>query len=547
MLAAKYKRIEDYPYIRLVWENQDLIKAEKCRRDFFTLVKEFWDIIINDDPIYNWHIPYLCKFLQKQFYQVCSRSPKEKDIIINIPPGTTKSTIVTIMFPAWVWIAKLPKKEYIRYYKKVYRKEKQKNPDFKFKDLIITGKDLRFITGSYGNALSLDHSELSRDIIISDKYKRFFPEIEIRHDKSQKSNFKNNHGGTRFTTSVGSGVMGTHAHFILVDDPLDPEGGYSDADREKANRWVTGTLSTRKVDKKITVTILIMQRIHQDDPTAHLLNKKKGKIKHICLPADCNEFDNVKPKRLKKYYKKGLLDSIRLGKTEIESLRLELGPYGFAGQLGQDPKPREGGMFQRKDMEIVDVAPAGGTQWVRGWDFAGTSKEEAKKKGTKPAYSAGVKLKYCDGIFYIGHIVRERVSGRGLRSLMKNIASQDGKETLIDYPQDPGSAGKSQAQDLASYLAGYTFYYSTESGDKVLRADPVSAQSQAGNIKLVKGDWNEPFIDEVEYFPNGFKDQIDALSRAFRRVVILKNMDNDTVGAPAGVKSKNQPYPKAEE
>ena len=84
--------------------NLDLVKAELCKRDFFFFVQEFWGEIIPDEPVYNWHIKYLCDELQQIVERVARREDKLYDLVINIPPGTSKSTIATVMLPAWAWI-----------------------------------------------------------------------------------------------------------------------------------------------------------------------------------------------------------------------------------------------------------------------------------------------------------------------------------------------------------------------------------------------------------------------------------------------------------
>lgn len=491
----------------------DALIAEACRRSLFLFVQEFWSVIIPEEPVYNWHIPYLCKELEKCFRSVVNRREKEYDLIINIPPGTTKSTLCTVMFPAWCWIAR--------------------NPD----NPAQTGADLRFMTGSYSSGLSLEHAELSRDIIWSDKWKRFYPDVIIRHDKAQKSNFKNNHKGTRFSTSVGSTATGVHAHFLLIDDPVDPKKALSDTERDAANRWMDQTLSTRKVDKRITVTILIMQRLHKMDPTGNMVEKSlPDKLRHIVLPGD-TEYE-VKPASLLKFYRNGLLDPLRLSPSVLAENKAKLGSYGYGGQFGQSPKPREGAMFQEEWFEIVDSIPAGGSKWVRGWDLAATTEQESKNG--EPPYTAGVLMKEVDGIFYIAHASRFRKSPDKVRQSVKALASQDPPGTTIDLPQDPGQAGKDQVKSFVRYLAGYEVRYSIESGDKVLRAEPLSAQAEAGNIKLLRGSWNREYIDEISYFPNGFKDQVDASTRAFNRLVKLQNITGGTVGPPAGVKNKKR-------
>lgn len=497
---------DDRAILKLLNNRENLV-AEKCRRSFFFFVKTFWSEIIGEEPVYNWHIPFLCQELEIVFNEVINRRPKLYDLIINIPPGTTKSTICTVMFPAWVWIAR--------------NRENLKE----------TGAGLRFMTGSYNSTLSLEHAELSRDIIWSDKWKEYFPEVTIRHDKAQKSNFKNKQKGTRFSTSVGSTATGVHAHFLIIDDPVDPKKALSDTERASASRWMDQTLSTRKVDKKITVTILIMQRLHKTDPTGNMM-ENTAKLRHIVLPAK-NDY-TITPPELEKYYVDGLLDPVRLDQEVLDEYRDKLGSYGYSGQFGQDPRPREGAMFQEEWFEIVGAIPAGGTQWVRGWDLAATT--EAEAKSGQPAYTAGVKLKRVDGVTYIAHSKRGRWSGEGTRKVIKNTASQDEVGTIQDIPQDPGQAGKAQVRDYVKYLPQYDVRYSTESGDKILRAEPLSAQAEAGNVKLLRGPWNKEFIDEITFFPAGFKDQVDGTTRAYNRAVQLEDTQGDTVGGPAGFK-----------
>lgn len=506
--------------------------SNRCRKSFYFFLKEFWPIIIPEEPVLNWHIKYLCNQLQRLVHDAIARKPKKHDIIINIPPGTTKTTICSIALPAWAWIAELPYNKYKRFYRKKRLTSKHR----------ITGRDLRIITGSYAQDITLINSLKSRDIIKSRKYAEYFPEIQIRTDQDTKSDYANTFGGQRFSTSVGSRVMGQHAHLILVDDPIDPEQTLSDAIRGKANIFMDN-LNTRKVNKKNTPIVLIMQRLHKYDPTGHVLDKskqRKTKVKHICLPGT-TEYE-IKPAKLKKRYKDGLLDPVRLAQAELDDLRVVLGAYGYSGQIGQDPRPREGGMFNRTDFEVVAAAPASKLNKARGWDLAATSEAEAKIKGTQPAYTSGVRMSYTDGIFYIEEVRRFRGGPAKVRRRMKNTASVDGLETIQDFPQDPGQAGKAQARSLAAHLAGYRVTYSPESGDKILRAEPFSAQCQAGNVKLVMGPWVMPFLDEADYFPNGFKDQIDAAVRAFKRILILKAEQEDTedICGPGGYRQENR-------
>ena len=288
-------------------------RAELCRKEFFYFVQTFWEVIIPEDPIWNWHIPYLCNKLQGIAEGVRDRQAGQKDLIINIPPGTTKSTICTIMFPLWCW---------------------------------TIDPTLRILTASYAYSLSLDHCIRSRDILRSNKFRQLFPDVRIKKDEDNKSHYRNTEGGERMATSVGGSVTGFHAHLLIVDDPLNAQEALSEVKLQDTTRFIDQTLSTRKVDKDITTTVLIMQRLHVNDPTGHWLEQRGEDIDHICLPAAYSA--QVKPAEVKAYYDKGggLLDPVRLSQATMDNLKKQLGSYGYAGQILQQPTPLEGSIWQ---------------------------------------------------------------------------------------------------------------------------------------------------------------------------------------------------------
>ena len=216
------------------------------------------------------------------------------------------------------------------------------------------------------------------------------------------------------------------------------------------------------------------------------------------------------------------------GVEDAFALQTETGNYivwglassNSAGQMQQRPAPRSGGMFDRNWWDIVEAAPAGGVV-VRGWDLAGT--EEAAGKKIKASWTAGCKMKLSKGTYYIEDVNRFRGSPATVERGVRNTAEQDGYSVLVDLPQDPGQAGKAQAQYLVKQLAGFNIRYSPESGAKEVRAEALSAQAEAGNVKLVRGAWNTKFIEEGAFFPNSdFSDQIDAASRAFHRLIKMR-------------------------
>ncbi len=170
--------------------------------------------------------------------------------------------------------------------------------------------------------------------------------------------------------------------------------------------------------------------------------------------------------------------------------------------------------FKRGDFKIVDAAPVA-VRSVRAWDQAGTYAD--MEDPDDPDWTAGVKMSIgADGYFYIEHVDRFREDPPKVDSKIRAQAEADGKLTTVRLAQDPGSAGKSLVISQTKMLAGYPVNSKPVTGDKEIRAKPLAAQVQAGNVRLVRGGWNDAFLNELESFPEGAKDdQVDAAADAF--------------------------------
>jgi predicted phage terminase large subunit-like protein len=176
-----------------------------------------------------------------------------------------------------------------------------------------------------------------------------------------------------------------------------------------------------------------------------------------------------------------------------------------------------GNFFRREWFEQVGAAPSD-CFWIRYWDRAATEAEGDSLTG--PSYTVGLKMGVhkTTGFFFIADVVRFRGSPHVVQQRIKNVASQDGHSCVIGLEQDPGQAGKVEAQALARELAGYRVIINRVSESKGNRAKPLSAQVEAGNVKVVKAPWNDAFYQEYENFDGtdkGHADQVDAGSGAF--------------------------------
>jgi len=329
----------------------------------------------------------------------------------------------------------------------------------------------------------------------------------LRSEQHGKKHFMNTAGGSRMSFGVGGMVTGLHAHFIIIDDALDPKGALSEADLNTSNYWLTNVIPTRKKSQKVSFTVLIMQRLHQDDATGHLLELDADPIRHICLPAELAA--NVKPRHLRRFYKNGLLDPVRLDQDVLARMK-KRGEFFYASQFSQNPVPLEGGMF-KIDRMTVDVAPLAKrfVRRVRYWDKAGT--------GGDGAYTVGLLMGLDrDGRFWVLDIVRGQWEAAQRERVIQSTAAIDGKQVEVGIEQEPGSGGKESAQGTVKRLAGWRVTIDIPKGDKALRADPFAVQVNGGNTSMVSADWNQTYVGEMRFFPySKYKDQADASSGAF--------------------------------
>jgi len=174
-------------------------------------------------------------------------------------------------------------------------------------------------------------------------------------------------------------------------------------------------------------------------------------------------------------------------------------------------RPSAGLYFKREWCAVADAVPAE-LDIVRYWDLAATEKTELND----PDWTVGIKLgRDRNGSYWLLDMVRTRANPGDVERLMLNTATQDGKQVKIGFGQDPGQAGKSQAQHLVRALSSFTVTSATESGDKLTRFGPFSSQCRAGNMKILRGSWNEDLFRVLEGFPElAHDDEVDACSGA---------------------------------
>lgn len=325
-----------------------------------------------------------------------------------------------------------------------------------------------------------------------------------------------------------SRLTGGRGDRVIIDDPHSVDGAESEAERASTIRTFRESVPTRLNNPEKSAIIVIMQRLHEQDVSGTILALGLG-YEHLMLPMEyeperrCATSIGFKDPRS---HEGELLFPERFPREVVERDKVPMGSYAVAGQFQQRPSPRSGGMFQRSDFEIVDALPASVRRRVRAWDFAASK----AKPGKQPDWTVGLKMALAGGVFYVEDVVRGRWSASEVERTLKNTASQDGIEVAVRMPQDPGAAGKADSETKIKLLAGYASIVKPISGDKATRARPASAQAEAGNVKLLRGPWNEAFLDEVCAFPNAmFDDQVDAFADALNELALGKTSSLDAL------------------
>ena len=461
--------------------DQELVKKalEKkiCEMSFYEFFVRAFPVLEPSVPFSsNWHHKYLCDELQKEAERITNGEGKTKDIIINIPFRSTKSLLVTVLFPVWCWAI---------------------NPK------------MRFITASYSAELSIEHATKSRDVIQSDWFQELWGDVfQIKKDQNIKSRYENDHLGMRRATSVGGTVTGQGGDIIIVDDPLSPKNASSQTERENANEWYRTTLYSRLNNPHTGVRIIIMQRIHERDLSGYLLHNNPEGYKHICIPAEKSPL--VTPRNLMEYYdENNLFSTDRFSRQILDDYQSALGSYGYAGQLMQSPTPVESGMI-RGDWFTVDSMKKDGVV-----HFVIDPAYTANQKNDPSALMAFINTGNDWQIVDVENVHME------FPELVKHIPAfceRNGYSSRSMVYVEPKASGKSIVQTLKRETGLNVKEDKPPSKDKVARVADISAILESGRVSLLKGKWNEEFLTQCGQFPAAaHDDMVDCLVMAVNK------------------------------
>jgi predicted phage terminase large subunit-like protein len=494
----------------LTWaERSDRVAAE---RSFKAFVKQGWHVLEPATPyLHGVHVDAICDHLQAVF------EGRIKDLIINVPPGHAKSLLSCVFFPAWGWIHR---------------------PEY------------RWLFSSYKATLATRDSVKCRTLIDSEWYqKRWGHLFKLRDDQNEKTKFENSRTGYRAITSVGTGT-GERGDLVCVDDPCSVDQAESDAERNRANDWWTGTMCTRLNAPKYGHLVVIQQRLHEEDTTAICL--EQGGYEHLYLPAEfepdrrCKTSIGYQDPRTKEGE---LLWPKQIGPEEVKSLKRKLGAYRYAGQYQQRPSPAGGGIFKKwwwrywkpKYMELPPVLvklPDGTIQKIRPVDLPEEFDQQIqswdmsfKNLATSDYVAGGVwGVKRADRFLLDQR--REQLGFPETIAAVKAMSKKWPKATLklVEDKANGPAVIATLKHELGSLIP------IQPDGSKNARAQAASPQVEAGNVYLPHptiAPWVDGFIDELSSFPNGkHDDQVDQTTQALNRLRSMVQMRANPLPRP---------------
>lgn len=453
--------------------------AEKSLIEF---IKHGWYIVEPKTPfIDGWHLHAICEHLE------AVSAGQIQNLLVNVPPMHMKSLAVSVFFPAWEWT---------------------QNPH------------LRYLCTSYAESLSKRDSVKCRNIIQSLWYQaRWGSIVQISSDQNEKMRFENTEKGYRSATSTMGIGTGESCDRIINDDPHNVTEGESPVKRNSVLTQWDDSMSTRLNDENTGAKIIVMQRVHQNDLSGHVLSEKHG-YTHLCLPAryegkgrsvTCLDWKDPRTEVGEPLWKN------KFGTKELDVREKKMSQYAIAAQQQQSPAPRGGGLFKVENFRIEkDFNRSQIVRSVRYWDKAGS-----RDKG---CFTSGVLMhKLTNDFVVIEHIVRGKWEAPEREQRMKQTAEIDGKDVKIVHEQEGGSGGKESAQATNRNLSGYTVEADYPTGTKEVRAEPFASQVQNGSVILIDRGWSGTsiyeYIEELEMSPSGtYSDQVDSSSGAFNRI-----------------------------
>lgn len=355
----------------------------------------------------------------------------------------------------------------------------------------------------------------------------------IRGDARSVKHWETGAGGGMWAAGVAGPIAGKGFSLGIIDDPTkNAEEAASETIRKKQKAWFDSTFSTR--EEPGAAIVIIQTRWHEDDLSGYILTKEEQEPEHWHII----HFEAIKEAESPEYPETCTIEPdlreegealapLRYPIEKLKKFLNRIGSYFFGALFQQRPKPHEGNLFKRDWFELVDFIPDR-CRRIRYWDKAGTEGGGAFSCGVLLAYDPQAKC------YFIEDLVRGQWSAGRREAIILQTAQLDAAaygrlNVEIWIEQEPGSGGKESAENTIKNLGGFTVKADRPTGDKVLRARPLAAQAEAGNVKVKNAKWTRDYLERMGAFPFGaYKDDTDATSGAFNKFIAANTL---TAGA----------------
>lgn len=407
-------------------------------------------------------------------------------LIIEEPPRHGKSELASHYFPSW-YLGKFP--------------------------------DDRVLLASYEADFAESWGRKTRSTVETWGPDIFDIRVNPRSKAANRWDLYKRKGGMT-TAGVGGALTGRGANLMIIDDPVkNAADARSQVHRDNQWDWYRSVARTRLEPQGII--LVIGTRWHEDDLIGRILANRDAEFNdqflRIRLPMLAEQDDPLGRAPGEPLW------PTRYGLDAARAIRASVGDYFWSAMYQQSPTPPEGGRFKRDNFPIIGAHEVPKLRKVvRYWDLAATEEGKQKRKVEDPDYTVGLKAgKDAQGRIYVLDVDRFRDSAAGVEARIAHNCHVDGSNVRVWMEQEPGASGKS----LISYYsrkvipAGISFRGNRNTGSKELRAEIAAGKSERSELILVKGAWNEAFLDEASFFPFGtHDDQVDALSGAVEKL-----------------------------
>lgn len=451
-------------------ERVEAVEAKRSLREF---IRQSWSEVEPISPfIDGWHIGAICEHLE------ALTSGQIEKLIINVPPGHMKSLTCSVFWLPWWWTRE---------------------------------PHIRALHAAYAGELSQRDSRRSLALMQSDWYQaRYGDGFNIT--KANEHRIENSRGGLRIASSTGGVGTGERAHVVVNDDLIRAQDAHSEAMQKQAIEHLKA-MDSRAVPGYQFRRLLIMQRLHENDPTGYLLASELG-YEHLRLPA---EFEPDKrcvtsigfsdPRTVEGQ----LLWPEAFGEKTIADAKTVQGSYGYAGQYQQNPAPADGGILKRQWWRYYRAVPEL-QRVIQSWDTA-------FKKGQENDNSVCTTWGVARTGYYLLDCWAGKLEFPELKRQAVAMAAKWKPEIILI---EDAASGQSLIQELQRE-SRLTIKPFRPDRDKIARAHSVSPAIEAGRVFLPEeSDWLADYLNELTLFPNAVHDdRVDSTTTALDYIIHL--------------------------